>query len=54
MQLKHFQFYGTSKEDTYQEYKVFATGLFPGATKESLELEYGGYKNCFKSKKCLP
>ena len=39
-----FQFYGTSKEDLYQGHKVFAIGLFTGATKESLELECGGYK----------
>ena len=46
-----FQFYGTSKEDTYQGHKVFATGLFTGATKESLELEYGGYKNYVSNRK---
>ena len=48
-----FQFYGTSKEDTYQGHKVFATGLFTGATKESLELEYGGYKNVSNQKNVL-
>ena len=46
-----FQFYGTSKEDTYLGHKVFATGLFIGATKESLELEYGGYKNYVSNRK---
>ena len=46
-----FQFYGTSKDDTYQGHKVFATGLFTGATKESLELEYGGYKNYVSNRK---
>ena len=39
------QFYGTSKKYAYQGHKVFTTGLFTGATKESLELKYGGYKN---------
>ena len=51
MPLKHFQFYKTLKEDAYQGHKVFATSLFTGATKESLELEYGGYKNYVSNRK---
>ena len=46
-----FQFYRTSKADTYQGHKVFPTGLLTGATKESLELEYGGYKNYVSNQK---
>ena len=44
-----FDFYGNSAEDNYQGHKSFILALLR-TTKESLQLEYGGYKNYVSSR----
>ena len=47
-----FEFYGNAKEDNFLGHRTVSVPLLSSATKESVLLEYGGYKAYIAKQTC--